>query len=619
MSATPVRLFASTILSVLPVAAAAQDAGEIAEEIAEITVEAARVANDKPAGTYAAPATTLRFDPLTELQSRGIAEGQSDVTVRGGLFENTGFRLGSVTVFDPQTGHYVAELPIDPAWMSNPAVIHGIDNAVAGFNSNIATVNYSLTPRGAGGDVLAGFGSDGLDYQSLRFGGQVAESDRASTSASLSYARSSGDGTVPNGDHRFSRINLGLQRVTDNAQSDFIVAYQDKFYGWPGAYTGFATLAETDDTQTTFVFANHRQTTANGWWKLSAYYRGLEDDYDFDRTTQESGVPGSFEHETRVFAAAIDGLVRAGRVSWRYAAQATADELVRSTDLTEGLFNDRNYLSASLVPEIELSQASDRSLLLRIGATADINNRDSNALLPQLGLRYSRVNSGAENAISLQYTATSQVPGYTALNSRPTGLFGGNPLLGRERADQLSLSWSRETGNSRLSAAVFYREDDDLVDWTFAEGAPFVRQANPVDLEVTGVELLGSLDGGALRIAGGYTWLDKESDYGDATVDASFYALNFAKHRLTLSLTYALADSFDIRLDNEYREQNDNPLRTGSSETYMGSLSLRWTPPTLAGFLAQVTVDNLSDSDYQPFPGTPAAGRQVTLSAGYSW
>ena len=100
------------------------------DEISEITVNAKRVANTRPAASYATPATLLRFDPLTELQSRGLAEGQTDVTVRGGVFENTGFKLGTVTIMDPQTGHYVAELPIDPSLMSAPVIFKGIDNAV---------------------------------------------------------------------------------------------------------------------------------------------------------------------------------------------------------------------------------------------------------------------------------------------------------------------------------------------------------------------------------------------------------------------------------------------------------------------------------------------------------
>ena len=116
-----------------------------AEELTEITVRARRVANTRPAGTYAAPATTLRFDPLTELQSRGLAEGQSDVTVRGGIFENTGFKLGAVTVMDPQTGHYPAELPVDPVSMTDHEIAKGIDNAIQGFNSNIATVSYGAS------------------------------------------------------------------------------------------------------------------------------------------------------------------------------------------------------------------------------------------------------------------------------------------------------------------------------------------------------------------------------------------------------------------------------------------------------------------------------------------
>jgi len=598
----------------LPIVTAATE-----DDITEITVEASRVANDKPAGTYATPATLLRFDPLTELQSRGIAEGQADVTVRGGLFENTGFRLGAATVFDPQTGHYVAELPIDPAWLTAPVIKHGIDNSLAGFNANIATVAYDFAPLEPGGQVLAGFGSDSLDYQSLRLGTSIASRGGVEHLAALSAARSSGDGTVANGDHEFSRINLALQRRAAGAQTDVVLAYQDKFYGWPGAYTGFATLAETDDTQTALAFFNHRQETGRGWWRVSAYYRSLEDDYDFDRTTQESGAAGSFEHETRVYAAAADGLLERGRVSWRFAVQATGDELVRSTDLTEGNFDDRSYLTVSVVPEIELMSDARRSLILRAGANVDLSNRDANALLPQLGLRYTRTRNGAEEAVSIEYAGSSQVPGYTALNSRPAGLFGGNPLLGRERAEQLALTVSRETTATRGSIAVFYREDSNLTDWTFAQGAPFARQANAVDLDVTGIELMGGLTRGALNLYAGYTWLDKSSDYGSATVDASYYALNYARHRATVSLIYTPIDTLELRLDNEYRVQEDNPLRQGDDNTYWGSVALRWLPAQVDGLLVQLTVDNLSDSDYQQFPGTPAVGRQTTLSAGYSW
>jgi len=587
------------------------------EEVSEVTVRATRVANEHPASSYATPATTLRFDPLTELQSRGIAEGQSDVTVRGGLFENTGFKLGAVTIMDPQTGHYVAELPVDPALMSAPAIYKGIDSAVEGFNSAIATVSYAIERVNDGGSVSLGTGSDNLNFQSLRLGYTTSNSAGSEIGVAMSLARSEGDGSIEFGDHRFARANLQIQHATDDTQTDLIVSYQDKFFGWPGAYTGFASLPETDDTQTTLLIANHRRESDQGWFEVGGFYRRLVDDYDFNRINVESGTPGSFEHETRVVGAGFQGMQQVGPVSWRYGGQLTSDELVRSTDLTNGTFTDRTYATLSVVPSIESSLGDGSTLVWRAGATIDYSDQDSNSASPLLGITLSRTDERGSTDYSFEYAATSQVPGYTALNSNPTGLFGGNPFLGREKAKQLSASIERDTGDWQMRATVFSRRDDDLVDWTYATGAPFARQANAVDIDVIGFEAFFVRSWDAIDIAAGYTALDKDADYGSAQVDASFYALNFAKHRATLAIVYRFAENFEFRLDNEYRSQEDNPLRVGDESTYLASASLRWSSPGRFG--AAFVVDNATDSQYQPFPGTPASGRQLSLSATYAW
>jgi hypothetical protein len=409
-----------------------------------------------------------------------------------------------------------------------------------------------------------------------------------------------------------------LQRVGNTSQSDVLLSYQDKFYGWPGAYTGFATLNEIDDTQTTLLVGNHRVTTSRGWWEIGAAYRRLVDDYDFDRSTIETGVPGSFEHETRNFAIGLQGLSRVGRVDWRYGAQLSSDELVRSTDLTNGEFDTRRYATFTAVPSVDFAIAAG-TMTVRAGATVDYSNRDSNAVLPLAGVTLVRPGAGGETLFSLEYAVTSQLPGYTALKSGPSGLFGGNPNLGRERARQLSLSMSRETGDWQGRVALFSRRDDDLVDWTYALGAPFTRQANAVDLAVTGIEALLTRQWPLVDVALGYTYLDKDADYGSALVDASFYALNFARQRATLAVRYQFGPGFELRLDNEYRRQQKNPLRNGNDATYLAALSVVWKPAKVDGLGVSLIADNLTDSDYQPFPGTPAPGRQVSLSASYAW
>ncbi len=588
-------------------------------DLDEVTVRASRVANLQPAGSYASLATRLRFDPQTELQSRGLPEGQADVTIRGGVFENTGFVIGASTIMDPQTGHYAAGLPVDPKFLKTPVLHTGINNALRGFNSNIATLVYSLPVLTDGGDVLLGLGDNDLWYTSLRQAKASTLENGATVAVAASVALSKGDGTRANGDHDFTRYNLFIQHRQGNTQTDVLVAYQDKFYAWPGAYTGFASLAETDHTKTRLLHANHRREGASGWLEFSAYYRGLEDDYDFDRFTQESGSPGSFDHKTRVVAAGVQGAWRNGVVEWRFGGQLTSDRLLRSTDLTSGRFNSRRYAKLSLVPSVDLAHSGNRKINIRAGASLDTSNRDGSAVSPLVGLSVQRTSAAVNERFSIEYATTSQLPGYTALNSRPAGLFGGNPDLGREKARQLSVSLKRESSVWTGSATIFYRKDSNLVDWTFFTGVPFSRQANAVDLDVIGLEAVMTRQWNLLELVAAYTYLDKDSDYGASDVDASFYALNFARHRATLALRYHLTSQLELRLDNEYRVQRDNPLRTSSERTYFGSLALSWKPLNLDGLALILTADNLTDSSYQFFPGTPAVGRQLSASAAYRW
>jgi hypothetical protein len=78
-------------------------------------------------------------------------------------------------------------------------------------------------------------------------------------------------------------------------------------------------------------------------------------------------------------------------------------------------------------------------------------------------------------------------------------------------------------------------------------------------------------------------------------------------------------NDFELRLDNEYRSQEDNPLRTGDDTTFLASVSLVWNDPAAQGFSVALVADNLTDSDFQTFPGTPAAGRQLSASVAYNW
>jgi hypothetical protein len=611
--------FTPTGLPQEPTPESAAESEEQAHILEPIEVMGQRVANLQPAASYASTATALRFDPQINLQARGMPESQADITVRGGLFENTGFRLGAVTVFDPQTGHYSVEIPIDPDMLTYPELLTDFDNSLRGFNANVATVNYGFSPVRRGGNLEAGAGSDGLLYGILRSATSHELDNGRTLGSMLSMAASSGDGTVPNGDHDFKRFSGQVQFLDNDSETNLLLGYHDRFSGWPGMYTGFAVLPETDHTKLGLVLVDHRWLDERGWWEIGAAYRFLEDDYDFDRNIQDSGGPGSFQHETRSFALGLAGAQFAAGLDWYFNGQFSADRLVRSTDLTHGYFNSRSYLSFSLAPGKQWLMSSGSTLSLAAGIRFDASNRDENALMPLFSLDLEKSIGDRVTRFSLDFSRTSQLPGYTALNSPPLGLFGGNPDLGREYANTLTFGFTHETSAWTTGAALFYRKDDDLVDWTYVENAPYTRQANAVDLDVTGFEAFVSWQTRAMELIGSYTWLDKNADYGAAQVDASYYALNYARQRFTLAAVYTPSPSFELRLDNEYLRQVANSLRTGPETAYLASLSAFWYPDPLPRMYLRFAADNLANSEFQEFPGTPPMGRQVSLGLGLEW
>lgn len=95
-------------------------------KIPGITISDSAVAIPDPIGTFASPVSVLNYDPRVDLQERNLTEGQADIAIRGGTFEGTGLRIGAIGIFDPQTGHYLAEVPFSPLMLSQPDVLTGL-------------------------------------------------------------------------------------------------------------------------------------------------------------------------------------------------------------------------------------------------------------------------------------------------------------------------------------------------------------------------------------------------------------------------------------------------------------------------------------------------------------
>ena len=587
-------------------------------ELAPYTVLAPLPAVLEPAGGVAQTVSALRAEARVDLQSRGAPEQQGDVTLRGGTFEQTGFALGALPVFDPQTGHYFGELPFDPQMLSAATIELGVANAIDGFNSAVGTIRYGWAPVMAGGLAEAGVGTDQLNFQRVYLAVGGGDSPWG---GDVSYARSEADGTIDFGEHDFERISVRLQHRSEAGdQTDVFAGYSDEFYGWPGMYTGFSTLNEFDHYQIGVIGINHRRgRVGERFLEAGLLYRTLTDTYDFIRGRELApGERGPFDHATQVWTGAVRGEAPLVGAQWRYNATVVVDELVRSTALTNGPFTERAYAKVSLAPEWSLADADGTRWRYGVGVTLDVSDRDDTHVAPQAWVDWLAADP-AWGRFRVEYSEATQVPGYTVLASNPVGLFGGNPTLGSEVARAVELAWQGIYGDVTVGVNVFHRWDEDLIDWTFSTASSSARQANPLDGETIGAEAVVIATWDTLRVGVSYTFLDKDADYGDAAVDASYYALNYAEHRATLNLAWTPLAGLTLRTDVEARRQADNPLRTTGRDAFLVFAALDWQPAFAPAWTLSALVDNATEDDFQDFPGTPAAGRQLSLRARLDW
>jgi outer membrane receptor protein involved in Fe transport len=564
------------------------------------------------------PVSALRYEPRVDVQGRDLAEAQADVTIRGGIFENTGMRLGAVSVFDPQTGHYLTELPVAPAMLGAPAILTGTEHAIGAANSTVGAVAYGWRPIRTAGAVSVGAGDFGLNREEF-YQGWLSDTRLAGQrlGADVSWGRSKEKGSVAFGEHQFNRVNGRLQLSSATSQTDLFAGYQSKDFGWPNLYTPFNSN-ETENLETLLFALNHRTELGGGdFFEAGAWDRRNKDDYAFNRFAP-LGPVHPFQHTTWAKGAAVGGRKGNGDFALNFRAETMADFL-KSTSLTAGRFHTRTLTKVSVVPEKSWALDGKARFVVKGGASYDDSSRNGSVVSPNFEIAREQ-EAAPLRRVYLSYAKTTQVPTYTALNSSATsGLFRGNPNLGRESSDNVELGTAGALAGWTGQAAGFYRHDGSLVDWTFRRGVT-ARTASPVDLDTLGFELVARHSWSAVDLVLGYTALSKDANYRGAVVDASFYALNYARHRLTAAITARLGHGFELRMDNVARIQADNFLRVnGGRDAVTSSLGLSYRPEALKGVEFSVLADNLWDNRYQEVPAVPAARRQVSASVRYAW
>jgi len=150
----------------------------------------------------------LRYVPALEVQSRGAFGVQSDISVRGGTFNQVLVMIDGIRLNDPLTGHFNGYIPVSMAEIERMEVIRGPAAAIYGPDAVGGVVNI----------IAKGFSTEELqDQLTGRLSGMYGENNFRQTNSGIFLKK----GRIKAGTGFMMNISDGHRLTSDSLRGDF--------------------------------------------------------------------------------------------------------------------------------------------------------------------------------------------------------------------------------------------------------------------------------------------------------------------------------------------------------------------------------------------------------------
>ncbi len=578
----------------------------------------------------------LEFALGMDARVRGPLGMQTDLSQRGGTFEQTLVLLNGIPLTDPQTGHHTLNLPVTLDQIERIEVLPGGASRVFGPKAFSGAVNI-VTRVATGKGVSAGAtgGEFGL--------WETNASARISTGAhrfAASVQRAGSDGYMPNTDFRALRSFAQAEGEHSKLSWQLFGGHNNKAFGAQNFYTS-SFPDQFEATRTRFAGATLAYQGEKFSASLKPYYRRNHDRFELFREgagwyqreggffilgtdTAPSWYTGHNYHRTDVWGTQFNSSCILGPHTLSLGADYR-DERIRSNVLGEPLGSpeavngepsfaqftrggDRQEINAYLEDQFQAGR-----WILTGGALLAHSTQFGTRLFPGLDVAYK-----ASDRLRLFANANQSVryPTYTDLYYNRGGAIGSKDLS-PETCTQGELGARFVHAHVTAQAAVFVRQADDLIDWIRKNGETVTRAANITQATYYGGELNLNLHARdwwgeewpfeLVRLNYSYVNCDTASNSFESN-----YALDFLTHNLSVSLQQAVNSRLRVNWVLRYQDRRGGYLKPGATEesgypaivTLDARLSYR--TKSIETF---VDFNNLFNADYIDFGNIQQPGR----------
>jgi len=250
----------------------------------------------------------LRMVPGVDVRSRGVGGGQTDISMRGGTFDQVMILVNGIAINDVQTGHYSMNLPVDIALIERIEVLQGAAVEVFGGNALSGAINFVTKVEGQRtkgrewGQYMGKMAGGMYGYVAPSFAGRNGW-EKFDIAYSANYSQSNGYSApgeltekekkaLENSDYRMA--NVWFQGSYHNQSNfgrndvDIQIGAQYKDIG-AGMFYGFGSQDQFDATRTAFGSAKYSGQW-DGWMvEAQTSYRANYDRYEWHRGERKYG------------------------------------------------------------------------------------------------------------------------------------------------------------------------------------------------------------------------------------------------------------------------------------------------------------------------------------------
>ena len=516
-----------------------------------------------------APAETvndlLKYALGVDVRQRGAMGMQTDISIRGGTYNQVAVLLDGINITDPQTGHNSFDFPVNLCDIERIEVLEGPAARVYGTSSLLGAVNI-VTRKPSDKSVSAS-----LEGGSFRSFGATASAalgyERGFNSISAGYQRSDG----------FSRNAAGGLNSDFGAVKAFAHGAHDfgpRDISWQagvsnkdfGSSTFYSSRFDDQFEHTLKTFASVKSEGKGALHFTPAiYWNHGEDRFELFRNALEK-YPFNF-HKTNVAGANLNFRVDSRLGQTAFGAEARHERIV-STNLGERLAQPKGVYVCGLSRTALNLFLEHHVVIGRLSASADLTtvyntgNREGVRLFPGFD-----ANLRVSDAVRLyaSYNTSYRMPTFTELYYSVGGHLA-DPNLKAEKLRALEGGVKFLGRGVRAFASVYYNRGYDLIDWikdtSLGDDAPWMS-VNHTRLNTLGQEVSVRLSLPELLNRPGFFFRTLQLGYSHQSQDKaleanlrSVYSLEYVRHKVVAQAGFRFWENLALDLSWRYVDRS---------------------------------------------------------------